>query len=261
MAEPMQISLTDRWGIQWALSDTAPGRKGAVLMGPVGLASPIQVTARQTTSQVGVSPVSWKTEQMEASWSLRLHREETDDLMETFSLLMRGVTPLAESILRVTHRGRGTLTCPIVRTSVEPDLEQSPDSIRLPWLDVDFDVTSYQGCWHGETVSHHGGSTLANAGDIPAWPVVQWAGANASVTAPGIGEVPLPDTGGRTAVLDTDPAFASRVTVDGVDAPDLWRGMRGRLFPAPVDAHSTARWRFDGCVGRLTSRHSHMWRW
>lgn len=261
MAEPMQISLTDRWGIQWALSDTAPGRKGVSLMSPVGLASPIQVTARQTTSQVGVSPMSWKAGPMEAPWSLRLHREGGADLRESFYMLIRGVTPLVESTLRVTHPGRGTLTCPIVRTSDPVDPEQAPDSIRMPWLDIDFDVTSYQGCWHGETISHRGVSTLSNTGDLDSWPVVEWSGAGASVTAPGIGEVALPDTGGRTAIMETDPAFASRVTVDGVDAPDLWRGMRGRMFPAPVDAHSTAKWTFDGCVGRLTSRHSHMWRW
>lgn len=260
MVDPLQLSLTDRWGIQWALTRNAPGKVGVDLMGPVGLASPIQVTARQTTSQVGVSPVSWRTGQMEATWKLGF-RADAEPLSEIWSLFLRGLTPLVPATLRATIPKRGTLSCPIVRTSEDPEPDKSPYTPGLPSLKVDIPVTSYQGCWHGETVSHRGASTLANSGDLPTWPVVQWSGANASVTAPGIGEVALPDTGGRTAVLETDPAFASRVTVDGVDAPDLWRGMRGRLFPAPVDAHSTARWSFDGCVGRLTSRHSHMWRW
>ncbi|WP_291478501.1 hypothetical protein [Corynebacterium sp.] len=258
--DQMQVDLTDRWGIQWALTGNAPGRPGVHLMGPVGLASPIQVTARQTTSQVGVSAVSWKSEQMEATWKIGF-RGDDQPLSETWAMFLRGLTPLVPSTLRVKVPKRGILTCPVVRTSVDPEPDKSPYTRGLKSLIVDIPVTSYQGCWHGETVSHRGPSTLANSGDLPSWPVVQWSGAGASVTAPGIGEVALPDTGGRTAVLETDPAFASRVTVDGVDAPDLWRGMRGRLFPAPVDAHSTARWTFDGCVGRLTSRHSHMWRW
>jgi hypothetical protein len=256
----LQVSLTDRWGIEWALTRGAPGQRGVYLMGPVGLASPIQVTARATTSQVGVTPVSWKADQMEATWKLGF-RADSAPLLEVWSLFLRGVTPLVESTLRVTHPSRGTLTCPIVRTSEDPAPDKSPATPGLPSLTVDIPVTSYQGCWHGETNNYQGASTLGNSGDLPSWPVVQWSGAGASVTAPGIGRVVLPDAGGRTAVLNTDPALASQVTVDGVDAPDLWRGMRGRLFPLPVEPHSTATWSFDGCVGRLVSRHSHMWRW
>lgn len=258
--EQLQVSLTDRWGIQWGLTGGAAGRSGVYLMGPVGLASPIEVTARQTTQQVGVTPVGWTAQQMDATWKLGF-RGDDDPLYEVWSLFLRGLTPLVPSTLRVTNPARGTLTCPVVRTSEDPQPEKSPYTAGLRSLTVDIPVVSYQGCWHGETVSHRGESVLANSGDLPAWPVVQWSGAGASVTAPGIGTVPLPDTGGRVAVLETDPAVASRVKVDGVDAPDLWRGMRGRLFPLPVDAHSTARWTFADCVGRLTSRHSHMWRW
>lgn len=257
----LQVSLTDRWGIQWALTATAPGMKGVELMGPVGLASPIERTARATTSQIGVTQTGWKADQMEATWDLRFSPENGKSLMEIWSLWLRGVTPLVPSTLRVTHPNRGTLTCPIVRVSEDPAPSRSPDSDRTPSLQVDIPVISDQGCWHGETKSHRGVSTLANAGDLPAWPVVEWSGSGAYVVAPGIGKVPLPATGGRKATLETDPARASRVQVDGVDAPDLWRGMRGRLFPVPVDAHSTAKWEFSGSIGRLTSLHSHMWRW
>lgn len=260
MTDQIQVSLTDRWGIQWALTRNAPGRIGVDIMGPVGLATPVERTTRSTTSQVGVTGTSWRAGQMEATWKLGFRGDDAP-LSEVWSMFLRGLSPFSPSVLRVTHRGRGTLTCPIVREADDPEPEKSPYTSGLRSLTVDVPVVSDQGCWHGETVSHHGVSTLSNTGDIDSWPTISWSGAGASVTAPGIGEVPLPDTGGRTAVLETDPAFASRVTVDGVDAPDLWRGMRGRLFPLPVSAHSTTRWTFDGCVGRLTSRHSHMWRW
>lgn len=256
----LQVSLTDRWGIEWALTRGAPGKPGVYLMGPVGLAAPIQVTARATTSQVGVTPVSWKADQMEATWNLGFRADDAP-LAEVWSLFLRGLTPLVPSTLRVTHPSRGTLTCPIVRTSEDPAPDKSPFTPGLPSLKADIPITSYQGCWQGEANSYEGERIVANSGDLPAWPTVQWSGAGASVTAPAIGKVALPDTGGRVAVLDTDPARASKVTVDGVDAPDLWRGMRGRLFPLPVEPHSTATWTFDECVGRLVSRHSHMWRW
>jgi hypothetical protein len=258
--DQLQVSLTDIWGVQWALTRGAPGRPGVYLMGPVGLASPIEVTARATTSQVGVTPVGWKAEHMETTWDLGF-RGDDEPLLEVWSLFLRGLSPLQESTLRVTLPSRGTLSCPLVRTSEDPEPEKSPATPGLPSLQVQVPVTSWQGCWHGETVAHRGESVVANAGDLPAWPTIRWSGSGASVTAPGIGKVPLPDAGDRVAVLETDPAVAARVRVGGVDAPDLWRGMRGRLFPLSVPGFGTARWSFDGCVGYLTSRHSHMWRW
>lgn len=258
--DDLQVSLVDRWGIQWALTRGAPGRTGVYLMGPVGLASPIEVTARQTTQQIGITPVGWTAAQMSTTWDLGFRGDDTT-LLEVWSMFLRGLNPLVPSTLRVTMKSRGTLECPLVREAQDPEPDKSPATIGLKSLQVQVPVISYQGCWNGETLSYRGPSVLANSGDLPAWPTVRWTGAGAAVTAPGIGRVPLPDAGSRAAVLETNPEVASRVTVDGVDAPDLWRGMRGRLFPLPVGGFSTAQWTFDGCVGSLTSRHSDMWRW
>lgn len=252
------VTLHDRHGVPWALTRGAPGRSGVDLMGPVGLRTKVEVHTRSTTQQVGASPIGWVGDPMEATWRLGFHAEE-DPLPEVHGLFDRGVSPLVDCLVDVTLPGKGTLQAP-VRVDLG-DVEKSPATPGLMGLVVDATVKSLQGCWLGMPVEYEGLSLVQNRGDLPVWPQVHWAGAGASVTAPGIGRVPLPNTGGRLAVLDTSPETASRVQVGGVDAPDLWRGMRGRFFPLPVEGFSHAEWRFDRCVGVVRSAHSTMWGW
>ncbi|GEM_PF-5679502 len=256
------VSLVDPWGTEWALTRGAPGRTGVYLMGPVGLQTPVEHTARSTSQQIGATPIGWAADQMKATWKLGFRGDDGDDLLKVWSKFFRGFGPFDACELRSTLREKGTLTCPVIRGSEDISPEKSPATIGLPSLQIDAPVISFQGCWHGETTTYTGTNQIvANPGDLPTWPLIQWKGSGAFVTAPGIGRVALPNTGTRLAELDTDPENASRVRVDGTDAPDLWRGMRGRLFPTPVERQSEAVWGFEKCTGLVTPRYTTMWRW
>ena len=127
---------------------------------------------------------------------------------------------------------------------------------------VDVPVVCYEGCWRGETTRHTGEVVIHNPGDLPLWPRVRWQGNGVTtVTAPGVGQVELPRTGNRLAVLDTDPAKASMITVGGEPAPDLWRRLRGRVFPQPIPPGGRATWVFGGgATGMVTPLFTSMWR-
>lgn len=258
MTKKYLVSLTDIHGTKWALTRGAPGRSGVDLMGPLGLRTKFTVNARSTTQQIGATMTGWSGDPMESTVKLGIHAEDTP-LIEVHARFERGVAAVQESLLDVTVDGKGTVQAPVLVSLTDPD--KSPATPGLMGVHVDATMKSLQGCWLGLPEEHTGQVLITNPGDLPIWPTVRWTGADAAVTAPGIGRVMLPNAGGRVAELETNPEVASRVRVDGMDAPDLWRGMRGRLFPLPIPGFSTATWAFDGCVGITRSAHSTPWRW
>lgn len=252
------VSLTDIHGTPWALTRGAPGRSGVDLMGPLGLRTPITVNARSTTQQVGATMTGWSGGPMESTVKLGIHAEDAP-LAEVHGLFERGVSSRIEATLDVTLPNKDTVRAPVLISLT--DAEKSPATAGLHGIHIDATMKSLQGCWLGLPEEHTDRSIIYNPGDLDIWPTIRWTGAGKSVTAPGIGVVPLPNAGSRVAELETSPEVASRVRVDGVDAPDLWRGMRGRLFPLPIKATSSEEWTFSGCVGITRSAHTNPWRW
>lgn len=257
-----QVSLTDAHGVQWALTRYAPGRKGMWLMAAPDLAAAVEVNARATTDQVGATPVGWHIDPMEGSLKLGFHVEDAP-LVEAWSSFVRGFTAFEPSVLHSVLPGRSVQSCRVWLKGEMPEPERSPATPGLRSFEVDVPIISYDGCWRGETTRYTGKNVVVrNSGDLPLYPLVRWSGSGAWVTAPIIGRVDLPDTGTRIAVLDTTPAKSTKVTVDGEPAPDLWRRLRGQVFPLPVPPYSTASWGFHGgAVGLCTPLSTTRWRW
>lgn len=255
------VSLDDSAGVTWALTRYAHGRRGMWLMGPPELSAKVDVKTRATTTQVGATPIGWSIDKMEGSLKLGFHAEDAP-LAESWRLFVRNVTPFDESVLRVVVPGKTALSCRLLVKDRVPDPGVSPATLGLRSFTVDVPVVCYEGCWRGETTRHTGEVVIHNPGDLPLWPRVRWQGNSAvTVTAPGVGQVELPRTGNRVAVLDTDPAKASMITVGGEPAPDLWRRLRGRVFPQPIPPRGKATWVFGGgATGMVTPLFTSMWR-
>lgn len=270
MPAPFTLSLEDTYGTLWALTAGAPGRSGVWVTGPPDLRTPIKRTARATTRQIGQTVVGWFADAMEGELPLAI-RGDDESLWETFRLLQRGLSPFEDSTLIAGIDSAGELTCPIRLTSSLPMPDKkSPATVGIKQVDISVPVWSQDGCWKTPPIRFDAtattGTTITrqfiNNGDLDAELAVEWTGSGAWFEMPDpVGRVDLPDTHGRKAVLDCDPAMAAQVTVGGAPSPTLWREMRGRLLPSMATPRSTTTWKFHNCVGVFRERHTTMWRW
>lgn len=260
-----QASLTDINGAQWALTDDAPGQTGAWLMGPPGLKTPVTVTSRATTTQIGATPSGWSGDPMEGTLKVKLWNEG-DGLLRRWLELQAGFSTFEDAELLMRTPGFGDATALLRLNGDFPDPEVSPASHNLQELDIEIPVKAWAGCWFADQTVATDTLTWTNDGDLPARGLVTWTGVGATIRlrdAAGsfdTGPITLPATP-VPAVLELDPGVASRVTINGEDAPDLWRAMRARIFPE-IHPHMTVLVDLTGDAEiDLTARLTKPWRW
>lgn len=262
------VTLTDSRGEQWALTDGSPGRSGVWLMGPPDLRAEVTSGVRATTQQIGARVTGWAIDPMVGTLKLGLWDEKRAGHLEAWSRLARGLSVFADSELAVVTPGHGDA---VTRFRVDGGLPM-PDTSPAncdPLFEVDVPVISYEGCWRGDRwVVSEASTEWVNRGDLPARALVRWSGAGASVRVREVGGafdtgvVALPPApAGAVAELDLDPAVASRVQVDGVDHPGLWRAMRARIFPEIMPGQEVVVSLTGEAEVDLSARLTTPWRW
>lgn len=263
------VTMTDSVGEQWALTDGAPGRSGVWLMGPPDLQSKVIAGVRSTTRQIGGRATGWAIDPMVGTLKLGLWDEVGAGHLPVWSPLMRGLSMFDDCELTVVTPGHGDAVTRFRVDGALPMPDRSPANRDSPAFEVSVPVVSYEGCWSGDrVVSTAPVTTWENLGDLPARGLVRWSGPGASVrirergSAFDTGVVSLPTApAGKQAELDLDPAVASRVQVDGVDHPGLWRAMRARFFPEIMPGHEVEVILTGVAEVDLAARMTSPWRW
>lgn len=257
--QPFKLSLVDTRGVMWALTRDAPGREGLWASKGLDLRAAVQHGSRATTTQVGETFTGWAADKMEGSLEVAVVSTSTESLWEVWQQFHAGLNPtIPAKLVAGTHNGFELSTEVFIPSFQVPD--KSPATPGLTRVDTSLELVSMLGCWVTRPkVLPTGPQQLRNRGSFPLWPKVLWRG-ESEVRAPGGVTVKLPDTRGKAALLDTDPAVAGKIVVDGVVDRLLWIGMRGQYFPTPVAPGELQTWEVRG-GGRLIvqEKYSTMW--
>lgn len=237
------LSLDGLVGSVSEATTTAPGRVGVIRTG-APVVPPMTGTIKVSLRGADASPAA-PTPGVLRAWRRAWSHLVAGELMlgSSESTLLRAAVRLAEPLGPPAH-----------------------DPFDLPFAqhELSLSVVVDAGCWSAAPETYSGSGqpvVVANRGDLVAWPAVEWAGAGRSITGPGVAPLALPPTPGG-AVIDTDPATGTVITVDGEPDPDLWSQLRGRSFPVGVPARGRSTWTFSpGTTATVTPRVLDPWSW
>lgn len=259
--QPFKLSLRDSKERLWALTATAPGRRGVWVNGAFDLSTLVNFTTRATIGQVGESIVGWHVDKMTDTIKLAIQAEEHASVWTLWQQFISGMKPFSECRLIAGSDNAGEVHTPLRVLKVTTP-SKSPATWGIRNVEFEIEVMALSGCWYGMSLLLDADKPhkITNHGDFPMWPMAVWINADdARVVSPN-GRLSLPFGGTSSSVLDTDPAFAGRILdSNGNVNKQLWRAMKGQVLPSPIMPGETQTWTFEKCKGIIVERFVSMW--
>lgn len=248
----------------WQLIGRQQGAEGVAVEELSGFVASATTTLEPAPARTGVELAGFSFEAMTGTMTVRISDRWRDEGLEDTGRLFRrwraAWSPFADGelllrseegpLLRTRARLSGATETPV----------KSPRSVGTVSLVTSVEVSCHDGVWLGAPERHFYTAQLLNMGELDGYPRVEWSGAGAKVTGPGLPTITLPTTT-SPAVWHTDPATGGLVTIDGAPATALRRQLRGRVAPVPIPPGRSATWSFTGCVGVLEPLFCDPWRW
>lgn len=255
-------------GSVWHIRTTGPVARGVMLDAPSGLVSnPSRSTSANSTGR-GVRVGGYSFPEMEGTLALRVFADTPAGMTlgEVYDGLLASLSTIEEGRLVVVDgRGLEWSSDQVLMTKEPAPPATSPHAFGLRDVQVDVPLTVLDGVmsrhttWGDTTTA--GVVTVANRGNLPAYPVLRWDGETRQVVTPRGVTVDLPKAAGWRR-LSTDPGTGYVITDDAgnVDV-DAWSSMRGLAVPGEIMPRATADWTLPAGVELLLDEYrTNVWR-
>lgn len=264
----LQVKWEGVDGSVWNFRTTGPAARGVMLESPSGLVSnPARSTSANSTGR-GARVGGYSFPEMEGSLSLRIFADKPIGMTlgEVYDALLRSLSTIETGRLSVVDgRGIEWSSSQVLMTNEPAPPATGPHTFGLRDVELDLPLTVLDGIFSRETVwgdvASAGPVTIANRGNLPAYPTLRWDGNARRVTTPSGVVVDLPAAAGYRR-LSTDPGTGYVITTDDgrVDV-NTWASMRGLAVPGELTPRATAEWDLPtGVELLLTEYRTNVWR-